>query len=153
MKKPRIVFLPVPESLRGQLENIHGDEELNGGNFLINQDILIPVEIPPTMEKIKSEEISPQMILSGMLHVIKAGEKEQKWIEYYRNFVLAMRPGILEEFTKAAFIKAHNGDYDMAIWIFDVLCALFPPPSQYDESLALSRALVMELQFDDESST
>ena len=142
MKENRIVFLSVPESLRGA--DAHDSEETFNHNFSINPDIPIPVEIPEGLEKINIEELSWEMIISGMLRVIEAGEEKQEWLEYYRNFVLTMRPGIFEEFTEAAVIKARNGDYDTALGIFDMLRALFPPPSQHFAVLTLNRAFVLE---------
>jgi len=135
MKENRVVFLSVPESLKGMLA---GE---NGGSFSINPDIPVPVEIPEGEEKLSIEDLSGEMILSGMLSVIQAGEEKQEWIDYYRHLVLALRPGIMGEFTEAAILKAHNGDFDMALEILGALRGLFPmaPPS-----LALNWALVLE---------
>jgi len=137
MKESRIVFLPVPESLKGILA---GED---GGAFSINPDIPVPVEIPEGREKVSIEELSGEMILSGMLRVIQAGEEKQEWIEYYRHFVLALRPGIPGEFTEAAILKARNGDFDMALEILGALRGLFPAASR-PPALGLNWALVLE---------
>ena len=120
------------------------NESHNGGGFSINPDIPVPVEIPEGREKINFEELSWEMILSGMLRVIEAGEEKQEWIEYYRNFVFVLRPGILGEFTEAAILKARNGDFDMALEILDALRGLFPAGCRPYAILGLNRALVLE---------
>ena len=141
MTEKRIHFLSVPESLRGKIEGISQD-----CGFSINPDIPIPVEIPEKDEKLNLEELSWEMIVSGMLHVITTGYggfvsgENGEWIDYYRHFVLALRPNILGEFTEAAILKARNCDFDMALEIFDALRGLFPG----SVVVKLNRALAME---------
>jgi tetratricopeptide (TPR) repeat protein len=60
--------------------------------------------------------------------------------DYYRRFVLAVKPDILEEFTAAAILKARNGDYDLALEIIDALRGLFPQSA----AAMLNRALILE---------
>lgn len=138
----RILFLSVPESLRGQIENV----SKNSADFSIDPDIPLPVEIPNGEENLNLEELSWEMIISGMLRVIADGEMNADEnispyrINYYRAFVLAVRPAILSEFTEAAILKAHNNDFDLALEIFDSLQGLFP----HSAAVALNRALVME---------
>jgi Flp pilus assembly protein TadD len=136
MKENRIVFLSVPESL-GQLA-----ENSNMGGFSINPEIPVPVEIPEGLDKISIEDLSWEMILAGMLRVIEAGEEKPEWIDYYRSFVLVFRPGILEEFSEAAIIKARNGDCIKALEILDTLRGLFPVGLYL--AVDLNRALVLE---------
>ncbi|MDR2258239.1 MAG: tetratricopeptide repeat protein [Treponema sp.] len=166
MAENRIVFLAVPESLRGQIEShrhthLHDDEQecLTGEaeEFSIDPAIPIPVELPPGEDAINLEELSWEMILSGMLRVITRfppdteiirGEPSEfsplvisaEQIDYYRRFVLAVKPDIRREFTEAAILKAKNGDFDMALEIFDALGGLFPGAPD----VPLNRALVLE---------
>jgi len=141
MTEKRIHFLSVPESLRGKIEGISQD-----CGFSINPDIPLPVEIPENSEKLNLGELSWEMIISGMLHVIAAGSggfvpaENGGWIDYYRHFVLALRPNILGEFTEAAILKARNCDFDPALEIFGVLKGLFPA----SPVVKLNRALAME---------
>jgi tetratricopeptide (TPR) repeat protein len=150
---PRVVFISVPESLRGRIADREredrggvGDAAVGdnavGVNFAINPDIPIPVEIPEGEEKLNIEELSWEMILSGMLRVIAAGDKDSppEQIDYYRRFVLILRPDILGEFTEAAILKARNNDFDLALEILDALRGLFPG----SPSTLLNRALVLE---------
>ncbi|MDR2952782.1 MAG: tetratricopeptide repeat protein [Treponema sp.] len=140
-QKKRIHFLSVPESLRGKIEGISQD-----CGFSINPDIPIPVEIPENDEKLNLEELNWEMIVSGMLNVIAAGPgayvpaENGEWIDYYRHFVLALRPNILGELTEAAILKARNCDFESALEIFDGLHGLFPA----SPVVKLNRALAME---------
>jgi tetratricopeptide (TPR) repeat protein len=151
----RIVFLSVPESLRGQIESMthhdhdHDDDAHNGcthdAAFSIDPDIPIPVEIPQTANSAEGaqfdlNDLSWEMILSGMLHVIAEGTEKPEWIDYYRNFVFAVRPNIMGEFTEAAILKARNNDFDLALEILAALKGLFP----LSPVVALNRALVLE---------
>jgi len=144
-RQNKLLFLSVPESLRGQIESAAYDD------FSINPDIPLPVEIPENEENLNLEELSWEMIISGMLSVIAAGPEAlasvQKnaaqtndWINYYRRFVLAVRPSIMSEFTDAAIMKARGGDFDLALEILDSLRGLFPS----SPAVTLNRALVME---------
>jgi tetratricopeptide (TPR) repeat protein len=136
MKENRIVFFTIPESLREQLAG------KTQSTFVINPDIPVPVEIPDNLEKINPENLTIEAILSAMLRVIQEGEEKGEWIDYYRNFVFVLRPGIFIEFTEAAAIKARNGDFDSAQEILSVLEGLFPS----SPLVMLNRALVYEEQ-------
>ncbi|MDR1107956.1 MAG: hypothetical protein LBL19_02855, partial [Spirochaetaceae bacterium] len=127
----RIVFLSVPESLRGQVEA--------GGSFSIDPAIPIPVELAPGETNLDLERLSWEMILSGMIRVIgedPGGEDA----DYYRGFVLSVKPDILRELTGAAFLKADNGDYELAQEILAALTGLFP----HAPEVLLNRALIAE---------
>ena len=127
-KRPnRLVFLSVPESLREQAEGI-------------NPDIPLPVEIPEGEEKLNLEELSWEMIVSGMLCVIAEGRERADWIDYYRRLVLAVRPSIMGELSEAAILKARSGEFDLALEILDSLRGINPS----SPAVLLNRALVME---------
>jgi tetratricopeptide (TPR) repeat protein len=104
------------------------------------------------------------MIVSGMLEVIsakgrfnsphprvkiKSGDVFLKhelasvpaeWIDYYRRFVLTVKPEIYHEFTGASIIKARNGEFDMALDINAALEGLFPG----SPGVLLNKALILE---------
>jgi tetratricopeptide (TPR) repeat protein len=143
----RIVFLSVPESLRGQIESpAHGTAspgDEGDDPFTIDPAIPIPVELGPGETTLEVEQLSWEMILSGMIRVI--GENpDHEDTGYYRRFVLRVRPDILGEFTGAAILKARNGDYAMALEILAALEGLFPQ----SPVVLLERALVLETQAD-----
>jgi tetratricopeptide (TPR) repeat protein len=141
-----IVFLSVPESLRGRFESMHHHHE-SPPDFSIDPAIPIPVELPPGQSSLDLEQLSWEMILSGMIRVV--GEQANnpgastvgaEDADYYRRFVLAVKPDILEEFNGAAILKARNGDYGMALEIIDALLGLFPRST----AVLLNRALILE---------
>ncbi|MDR3170837.1 MAG: tetratricopeptide repeat protein [Treponema sp.] len=133
-----IVFLPVPESLSGRLESLSGAEE---SVFTFDPAIPIPVELGPGMTELDLEELSWEMILSGMIRVV-ADSPDDAYALYYRRFVLGVKPDILNELTEAAILKARNGDFDMALEILSALEGLFPR----SPVVLLNRALVLEEQ-------
>lgn len=131
----RIVFLSVPESLRGQVES--------EGTFAIDPSIPIPVELAPGETDLDLENLSWEMILSGMIRVI-GEDPDDEDADYYRRFVLSVKPNILRELSEAAILKAGNGDYDLALEILAALTGLFP----YAPEVLLNRALILENRAD-----
>jgi tetratricopeptide (TPR) repeat protein len=85
------------------------------------------------------EQLSWEMILSGMIRVI-GEEPDGEDADYYRRFVLSVKPDIFREFTGAAFLKADNGDYELALEILAALGGLFPQAPE----VLLNRALITE---------
>jgi tetratricopeptide (TPR) repeat protein len=150
MEDSRIVYLSVPESLRGQFEQMeahhheHGDEDRCGGShFEIDPAIPLPAEIPPGEDRLPLERLSWEMIISGMIRVITA-EPEGEDANYYRMFIAAVKPGLLEEFFDAALVKAQAGDFEIAGDIAESLRAVYPhSPLAY-----LAGALVAEQRGD-----
>jgi Flp pilus assembly protein TadD len=108
--KNRIVFLQVPESLREQIQR--------GArfDFPIDPDIPIPVEVSEEKEPYFLENLSMDMILSGMLRVLETGDAQQEWLDYYSSFILFIRPDILTKLKELKdsglddekFINAHE---------------------------------------------
>lgn len=129
----RIVFLSVPESLRGRIDKVSAED------FVVDPSIPIPVEIPPDQGELDLEQLSWEMILSGMIRVIQR-EPDHEDADYYRRFVLAVKPDILKEFSEAAVLKARNRDFDLALEILDALAALYPDSAE----VTLNQALVHE---------
>jgi tetratricopeptide (TPR) repeat protein len=177
----RIVFLSVPESLRGHLETPSGEGSASGDKpedaFAIDPAVPIPVELPPGETTLDWDAFSWEMILSGMIRVISdfplenpvdfpaespapsqgkspaespaesprdggplSSRLTRARIDYYRRFVLAVKPNILREFTEASILKAKNGDYPMALEITAALEGLFPR----SPVVLLNRALILE---------
>ncbi|MCX7655500.1 MAG: tetratricopeptide repeat protein [Treponemataceae bacterium] len=129
----RIVYLSVPESLREKIVT-QGTED-----FSIDPSIPIPVELPPGEEQLNLENLSWEMILSGMITVVAEDPKGED-AEYYRRFVLAVKPDIQKEFGEAAILKAKNGDFDLALEITQALRGLFPD----SQEILLNQALILE---------
>jgi len=137
MENNPIVFLTAPASLKDK-----------AGSFKFDPSILLPVEKEKGEKDPDPENITLEMILSGMLKVISASvtaaplmpKIPPEWIEYYRNFVFAVKPGIYHEFTSAAIVKAANEEFGMALEINAVLEGLFPR----SPGVLLSKALILE---------
>jgi tetratricopeptide (TPR) repeat protein len=78
-----------------------------------------------------------------MLRIISApGEYDvpPEWIDYYKRFVLTVKPEIYHEFTGASIVKAKNGEFDLALEISAVLEGLFPA----SPGILLNKALILE---------
>jgi len=104
------------------------------------------VELPPGAASIKAGDLTLEMILAGMLRVLGEGaeadfpELSPQRLDYYRRFVLTVRPGIYGEFTEAAILKAKNGDFPLALEILRGIEGLFPG----EPRVLLNKALVLE---------
>ncbi len=111
-----IVLISVPENLK--IENT---------DLTIDQSILLPVEIPAGISpsEWKMQDLSWEMILSGMLKIL-AYDKSNENIGYYRNFVLSVKPQIVQELTQSAIVKAQVKDFDLGEEIFRALAGLEP---------------------------
>ncbi|GMO26392.1 MAG: hypothetical protein Ta2F_01940 [Termitinemataceae bacterium] len=124
----KIIFLPVPETLRG--EHFHTES----GVFRIDPNILIPVEVLDTTAK-TATEISIESIISAMLQVVSGGTCAHSGItssviSYYKDFIKAAHPALLTELSGAAIAKTGNGDYDSAVEICRLLLGVFPDSGQ-----------------------
>jgi tetratricopeptide (TPR) repeat protein len=152
----KIIFLEVSDSLREEMKRFRHDHsgehwrDHEDERFTVDPAIPLPVEIESDVKAggplaDLSENLSWEMILSGMIQVVAnggdyAGEIQPHWMDYYRAFVLAVKPEIYNEFTGAAIIKAKNGDYDMALEITAALEGLFPGAP----GVILNKAIVLE---------
>jgi len=131
MEKSSIIFLGVPDSLTSEID------------FKVNPDIPLPVELEAGEKSLDPEKLSWEMIISGMLKVIsepEAANTPAEWIDYYRGFVLTVKPEIFHEFTGAAIVKTRNGEFGMALEISKVLEGLFPG----SPGVLLNKALILE---------
>ena len=163
MEKNPVIFLPAPDSLSGEMLKF-----ANAG-FEVNPSIPLPAELEPDpadtgKKSFDPETLSWEMILSGMLRVISSGGKKStgesvtavrvgeiipdiesseilpEWIDYYRAFVLTVKPEIYHEFTGASIVKSENGEFGMALEISSVLEGLFP----LSPGVLLNKALILE---------
>ena len=159
MEKGSLVFLAVPDFL-------HNDIHRLSHQFELDPAILLPVELEPGGNTLDPANLSLEMILSGMLRIISSHGRNDpslisakggydpsvisskpempnvppEWVDYYRSFVLTVKPGIFHEFTGASIVKAENGEFDMALEISAVLEGLFPN----SPGVLLNKALILE---------
>lgn len=103
-----IVFIKINEEMK---------KEING--FVVNPDIPLPVENPD------GKEISWEMIIAAMLKLL-AYNRDHEHLDYYRQFVKAVKPDLFKEMTQVAIYKAANGNYGIAEEVFLALEGLEP---------------------------
>lgn len=107
------------------------------GEFVLDPEILLPVELPPGVAAWNvADHLSWEAIVSGTLKVL-AHDPQNANAAYYRTFVLAVKPEIKSEFTHLGITTVRNGDYELAIEIFRSLEGLFPEDAQPKMNLAL----------------
>ena len=135
-----IVFVSVPDSLRGQVQALAGaSPDRHEPAFSIDPAIPLPVELPPGKTRIAWDELSGEMILAGMIRVVME-DPQTECAAYYRAFVRAVKPNIMEEFTQAAILNARNGEFSQALEIITALGGLYPQ----SPAVLLNRALILE---------
>ena len=143
MEKVPVIFLPVPDSLKKGLTFSHARAGKQKAVFHLNPSIQIPVELHPNENSLDPNTLSWESITSGMLRVISAPggyDVPPEWVDYYKRFVLTVKPEIFHEFTGASIVKAKNGEFDMALEISAVLEGLFPG----SPGVLLNKALILE---------
>jgi tetratricopeptide (TPR) repeat protein len=119
----------LPEDLRKSLRHFQPDPS-----------IPLPVEFSPVSGENAGPpggSISREMILSGLLWELAENPREAV---YYRGLAAALKPGMYDELTEAAILKARNGDYKTALDIFSLLEGLRPR----FPALLLNKALTLE---------
>lgn len=126
-RRTRVIFVPAPD--------FFPQDRID----FIDPAVPLPVELPYETEDFNTKNLSPEMILAGMLRIL-ASEPDHENAAYFRRFIQAVRPDIFDELTNAAAVKAETHDFDMALEIFDMLEGLFPD----QPALHLNKALVLE---------
>ncbi|MEM5948555.1 tetratricopeptide repeat protein [Spirochaetia bacterium 38H-sp] len=105
--------------------NLPEDLDYTIGNFRIEADIPIPVEAAPGENTIKQENLSWEMLVSGMLKIM-AYQPGHKHADYYRKFIFAVKPDIVGELSETGVFKAKQKEFDLAEEIFLALTGLEP---------------------------
>jgi Flp pilus assembly protein TadD len=127
-----IIYISVPEDLATEI-----------GEFQVDPSILLPVETSSGPEQWEAEELTWEQVIAGMLKVL-AYDSDNENLDYYRSFVKAVRPEVINELTETAILKARNRDYDLAEEIFRALLGLQPE----DPKSLLNLALLYEQRAD-----
>jgi tetratricopeptide (TPR) repeat protein len=129
--------MPEPDPLAGiGYISVRGLETPVIGDFRLDPDILLPIELPAGSRRPKAAEISWQAIVSAMLKIL-AYRPEEEHAGYYRRFILAVHPNIKEEFTQAGILKVEQGELALALEIFRSMAGLFPDCGRTLNNLAL----------------
>ncbi|TVQ96175.1 MAG: tetratricopeptide repeat protein [Spirochaetaceae bacterium] len=117
-----IVFITVPPHLEQDL-----------GPFHIDSSVPLPVETVPGWTP---DSLSWEQILAAMLKIL-AHQPSHEHAAYYRTFVPAVKPTIIDELSETAILKARNRDFALAHEIFCALRGLLPDDSRVTLNLAL----------------
>lgn len=120
-----IVYISIPDSMNTAI-----------GDFAIDPTILLPVEIPPGDEELFLENLSWEMILAAMLKIM-AYQPDNEHVDYYREFVLHVKPDVIDELMYTGVLKAKNKDYTLAEEVFLALSNLLPRSIDAKINLAL----------------
>ena len=124
----RIAFISIAETTQRTI-----------GDFALDPAILLPIELPPGAEKIEASDVRGEAIVAGALKVL-AHDPQTKNADYYRRFIRAVKPDIMDELTHLGITSARNGDSALGIEIFKSLEGVFPE----DASPALNLAIVYD---------
>lgn len=120
-----IIYISVPAEIEHSI-----------GDFKINPDIMLPVEVTGDVESYDVQDLTWEQIIAAMLKIL-AHEPDHDDVEYFRDFVRAARPDIVDELTQTAVIKARNNDFEIAEEIFLALAGLQPGTQRPLINLAL----------------
>ena len=105
--------------------------------FHLDPDIRLPVEFPTDDSgEWRAEAITWEAIVAAILKIL-AHRPGHEHADYYRSFVLAVKPDIKAELTEAAILKARNREHELAIEILTALEGLFPRDADVKLNLAL----------------
>ncbi len=113
-KLNNVKYVRVPQSLVLETEN-----------FKIDPSIMIPVALVPGSTRLREEDITQESIMAGMLLVIAYDEASPS-AEYYKAFVKAADPTIVERLNEAAIAKEEQKDYEFAEELFLAVYHLLP---------------------------
>ncbi len=107
------------------------------GDFTLDPAVLLPIELPPDGSPVAPADVRWEAIVAGALKVL-AYDPGSANADYYRKFVLAVKPDIMGELTHLGITSARNGDFNLGIEVFRSLEGLFPE----DAAPALNLAIV-----------
>lgn len=136
-----VVFVSIPEQFTHHLESLPG--EVPG---------MLPVDTGGNPSRWSPEELSWEMIVSGMLKIL-AHQPEHDDADYYRSFINHVRPELIRELSETGIIAARNENFDVAEELFMALSNLAPDRIEGPVNLAIAheqRADALERRGDEE---
>ena len=120
-----IIYLSIPDDVARSI-----------GPFEVDPAILIPVEVLPGEESWSLQNLSWEMIIAAMLKVLIYDPKHEN-VEYFRRFVFAVKPNIIEELSASGIEQAEKKSFDAAEELFAALKTLSPDDPRPPLNLAL----------------
>ncbi|MBN2509302.1 MAG: tetratricopeptide repeat protein [Spirochaetales bacterium] len=121
-----IVFISIPDNLEQKI-----------GSFSIDPTVLLPVEVPDSQKEFELGQLSWEQIATALCKII-AYDPGHKSIDYYKHFLLAIRPEIETELSLGGVKKADQKEFTLAEELFLVLKNLFPENPGHRLNLALT---------------
>ena len=107
-----IAFISLPEGVDTRI-----------GDFKIDPAILIPIELLPGEDEWDARDLSWEMIIAAMLKIL-VYDPDHEHAAYYRAFILAAKPSIIEDLSRSGIAKAQSRDFEVAEEIFKALICL-----------------------------
>ena len=123
-----VMYISLPE-----------DSTRSLGDFTVDPNVLIPIEVVGGDETWTMQNLTWEMIIAAMIKVI-VYDTSNAHAGYYRDFVLAAKPDIINELSATGIEQANEKNYDVAEEIFAALRSLLPD----EPDPALNLALVYE---------
>lgn len=108
-----IYYISIPESFSKNIES-----------FIIDSSIKLPIETNG-LDNWNPESLSWESIISAMLKIM-AYDRENSNTEYYREFIKAVRPNIIQELTDSAIFKSSENNFVLSKEIFMAIDGLEP---------------------------
>lgn len=118
-KTEGIVFISLPKDLEQTI-----------GDFKVNPNIPIPLQLPENHNRMEAEDVSIERLIAGMLKII-AWNPEHEHFNYYRDFVLSSQPESVSQLNIAAIAKEKKEDYDFSEELFLAVNHLAPQSASY----------------------
>jgi len=125
----KLYYLQVPDELARSVADFHLDPQ-----------IPLPVEGRWSAGRVdevpRLQDLSWEQIIAAMLKIM-AWERDHSDFEYYRDFVLAVRPDVWQELSATGIVKAQAKEFQLAEEIFLALEGLDPTHPRTLLNLAL----------------
>lgn len=106
------------------------------GGFELDPEVLLPVETTGADERYDLSDLTWEQIIAGMLKVL-AYQPDHDDAAYFRSFVLAVKPEIVDELSQTGVVQARNHDFGLAKEVFLALRSLQPQDQRHLINLAL----------------
>jgi len=109
-----IIFIKLRDDMK---------RDING--FTVDPAVPLPVEKRTGQDNYDPNDLSWEMIIAAMLKIM-AYDRNFEHIDYYRQFIKAVKPDLFKEMTQVGIFKAGNKDFAIAEEIFMALEGLNP---------------------------
>lgn len=133
-----IRFIKLPETFKADL-----------GSFSIDPSIELPVLLANGKEKVEDTDLTVENIVAGMISVI-ARDINNPHFSYYKSFVLASDPHIVEKLNQAAIAKEQRKEFEFAEELFLAVYHLLPQSASCINLATLYSYIAVEMRSKDE---